>query len=122
MSAPCTRDELQRRFRVYERQRSFVSVIGFGPLLVIYVLVHTRYLNPWLPQSRGGELVVLLLLPAAWFAAVMLLHAWLAPPRLGLQCPKCRHRLLGRAFIDAMSTGQCDSCRAAVVSDLKRAD
>lgn len=121
MSAPCTRDELQRRSQVYERQRSFVSVIGFGPLLLIYLLVHTRYLRPWLPESREAELVVLLLLPAAWFAAVMLLHGWWAPARLGLRCPRCRHRLVGRAFMDAMSTGQCDSCHADVVLDPKKA-
>jgi len=121
MSAPCTRDELQRRFKVFERQRSFVSVIGFGPLLVIYLLVHTRYLRPWLPQSREGELVVLLLLPATWFATVMVIHGRLAAARLGLQCPRCRHRLVGRAFADAMSNGQCDRCQADVVSDAKSA-
>lgn len=120
MSAPCTRDELQRRSKAYERQRSFVSVIGIGPLLVIYLLVHTRYLGPWLPQSRESELVVLLLLPATWFGAVMLLHGWLAPARLGLQCPRCRHRLVGKAFADAMSTGQCDSCHADVVSEIPK--
>jgi hypothetical protein len=117
MKPPATRDELQRRSKLYERQRFFVTAIGFGPLLVIYLLVHTRYLRPWLPQSREAQVVVLLLIPAAWFAAVTLLHRWLAPARLGLQCPRCRQRLVGMAFTDAMSTGQCDSCHAEVVSD-----
>lgn len=121
MSAPCTRDELQRRFKAYERQRSFVSALGFAPFLVIYLLVHTRYLGPWLPQSREADLVVLLLLPTAWFAALMLVHRWLAPARLGLQCPGCRRRLVGKAFSDAMSTGQCDRCQADVVSEVKKA-
>ncbi len=98
-----------------------MSVIGFGPLLVIYLLVHTRYLSPWLPQSREGELVVLLLVPATWFAAVMLLHAWFAPARLGLRCPRCGHRLIGSAFIDAMSTSQCAGCHADVICEPKTA-
>ena len=121
MSAPCTRDELQRRYKIYERQRVFVSAIGFGPLLIIYLLVHTRYLRPWLPPSHEAQLVVLLLVPAAWFAAVMLLHGRSAPARLGLVCPGCRRRLVGMAFTDAMSTGQCGSCHADVVSDSNKA-
>jgi hypothetical protein len=117
MSALCTRDELRRRFKAYERQRAIVSAIGFTPFLVIYVLVHTRYLRSWLPPSHEAELVVLIALPAAWFAMVMLVHSWLAPGLLGLRCAQCGHRLLGRSYADALETGQCNGCRAPVISD-----
>jgi hypothetical protein len=117
MGALGTRDELQGRFKVYERQRTIVSVIGFAPFLVIYLLVHTRYLGPWLPQSREADLVVLLVLPTLWFAVVMLVHAWLAPGLLGLRCARCGHRLLGKSYADALSTGYCDRCRAPVICD-----
>jgi len=59
MPALCTKAELQRRFTAYERQRTIISAIGFAPFLVIQLLVHTRYLGPWLPQSREAELVAL---------------------------------------------------------------
>jgi len=96
---------------------SIVSAIGFAPFLVIYLLVHTRYLEPWLPKSREADLVVLIVLPAAWFAMVMLLHGWLAPRILSLRCAHCGQRLLGKSYTDALSTGQCDRCRAAVICE-----
>jgi hypothetical protein len=117
MPALCTNAELQRRFKAYEGQRTIFSAIGFAPFLVIYLLVHTRYLGPWLPQSREADLVVLLVLPAVWFAFVMLLHSWLAPPLLGLRCANCAHRLLGESYSRALATGQCEKCRAPVICD-----
>ncbi len=117
MAALCTGNELQRRFEAFERQRTIASAIGFAPFLVIYLLVHTRYLGPWLPQSREADLVVLLVLPAIWFAFVMLVHGWLAPGPLGLRCAHCGHRLLGKSYTYALTTGHCDHCRAPVISD-----
>lgn len=117
MPALCTKAELQRRFKAYERQRTIIGAIGFAPFLVIYLLVHTRYLGPWLPQSRAADLVVLILLPAAWFALVMFVHGWLAPGLLGLRCASCGHRLLGESYFAVLATDQCNECNAPVISE-----
>ena len=116
MATLCTRDELQRRFYAFERQHTIASAIGFTPFVVIYLCVHPC-LEPWLPRSREADLVLLIVLPAIWFAAVMLVHGWLAPGPLGLRCVQCAQGLLGKSYANARTTGHCDDCCAAVISD-----
>jgi protein-S-isoprenylcysteine O-methyltransferase Ste14 len=112
-----TRDEMRHRFEHYERERSWVAAAAFAPFLIIYLLVHTKYLRPYLPQSRSAEVVALLVIPAVWCAALMLLHRWLGPARYGVTCPRCGHRLAGAALYSAVRTGQCGYCGQPVADE-----
>lgn len=111
-----TSEELDSRQKAYEKARSFFAVLGFAPLLLIYICVHTRYLQPYLPESRSGQLVVLLLLPFSWFGLIMLLHRWLGPIRHGLICPGCDRAMLDRTIVGAATPVHCKHCGAQVTS------
>ena len=110
------REELQSRHRAYERERSLVLGAGFAPLLFIYLMVHTRYLRPYVSESKSIALLELLILPAAWFAGMLLLYTWFGPIRHRLRCPRCAHRLVGTAITAALETGSCANCGARLVS------
>ena len=108
-------DELRRRRKAYDRERAIVAAFGYLPFLLIYVLVHTRYLAHHLPASKTAAVGVLIGLPAAWFAAVMLLYGWLGPRRHGLSCPRCGARLIGARFDHAVDGGRCSACDTPLV-------
>jgi hypothetical protein len=50
-------------------------------LLLLYVLVHTKYLRPHLPEDKTAQVGILIGLPVLWFAFVMLMYRWLGPRR-----------------------------------------
>jgi hypothetical protein len=109
-----TREDLLERRKAHERERLIASVIGFLPLLVIYGLTHTRILRQLMPESKSQALVVLLLIPGAWFAAVMLLHGRLGPFGRRAKCSQCQAPLVGKALQDAIASGQCGQCGAPI--------
>jgi hypothetical protein len=117
MPYPVAHEQIASRFKAYERERSYVAAIACAPLLILYVLVHTPYLRPYVPESKSVAVVVLILIPCAWFAFVLLLHGWLGPVRHGLRCPRCAQRLVGNAYKVASETGACGRCGAVLVND-----
>ena len=110
------RETLQLRLRAYERERErgWVAAFGLAPLMVLYVLSHTTYLRPYVPHSKGLAVVVLILVPSAWFGLVMALHAVLGTRRHGLRCPACGARLVGTRYRNALDHGCCDRCGTAL--------
>jgi hypothetical protein len=64
-----------------ERGKRLVAAVGYAPLLLLYVLVHTKYLRPHLPEDKTAQLGILIGLPVLWFAFVMLMYRWLGPRR-----------------------------------------
>ncbi len=113
--AAATREELLERRKAYERERLFVSLVGFLPLLVIYALTHTRILRQLMPESKSQQLVLLLVIPGLWFAAVMLLHGRLGPFGRRAKCAQCATPLVGKSLQDALASGQCGRCGATVL-------
>jgi len=109
-------ETLQRRLRAYERERGWVAAFGFAPLMVLYVLSHTTYLRPYVPHAKGLAVVVLILVPLAWFGLVMGLHAALGTRRHGLRCPACGVRLVGARYRYALDHGCCDRCGTALAA------
>jgi hypothetical protein len=61
-----------------DRGRGIAAAIGYTPFLLLYLLVHTKYLRAWLPESKGAQVGILIGLPALWFGFVMLLYRWLS--------------------------------------------
>ena len=108
--------EFKRRSHAYDRQRSIVAACGYAPFLLLYLLVHTKYLRPYVPENKEAAVAMLILLPGAWFGAVMLLHTWLGPALQKLKCPHCGAALLGSARQQALEKGDCNRCGAAVVA------
>jgi hypothetical protein len=81
MNFPDSTEELKRRHAAYEKSRGYVFAIACAPLLVLYVAIHTKYLRPYIPESKSADVFVLIVLPSAWFAVVMGLHRWLRSRR-----------------------------------------
>ena len=117
MSMSDGRHGLAQRYKAYDRERAIVAAIGYLPLLLLYLLVHTKYLRPYVPESKGAAVLVLIVLPFTWFGLVMLLHRWLGPIRHRLRCPSCAHPLTGRARKVAVETGRCEQCEATLPED-----
>jgi hypothetical protein len=111
-----TAEELRSRQQRHERGRARVAAIGFAPLLLLYLMVHTKYLRPLLPEDKTAQVGVLIGLPALWFGCVIGLYRWLGPRAHGLQCPGCGAAMLGKALGAALATGQCSRCHAPVVA------
>ncbi len=112
-----TREELRRRSKAFDRERHWVSVLGYLPLLLVYALVHTTYLRPYLSTDKSVEVLELLGLPFTWLAIVTLLHRRFGPARHGLVCETCGARLTGPTFKTALETGHCARCEAVIVAD-----
>lgn len=102
--------QLKARYRRYERERRIVSLVGFAPLLVLYVLTHSSWLKTQMPASKEMAVLYLIVLPLCWFAFVMLLHGAWAPARHGLRCGGCGARWVGRNYELTARDGHCVSC------------
>jgi len=107
-----TRDELVRRHKAYEKERAVVAAFGYSPLLLLYVLVHTKYLRPYLPESKGQAVLVMIVIPILWCALLMMLHRWLGPLRHKLRCPACGQRFVGGEYQATLEAGRCGRCAA----------
>jgi hypothetical protein len=81
--------DLRRRLQTYERGRRIAVAIGATPLLAVYFLVHTPWLESLMQTHRHLVVIALIVLPLAWLWA--LAQGWrrYAPSRLGLLCPAC---------------------------------
>jgi hypothetical protein len=112
---PIAEAEFKRRSRAYDRQRSIVAACGYTPFLLLYLLVHTKYLRPYVPENKQAAVGLLILLPGAWFGAVMLLHTRLGPMLQRLKCPHCSAALVGSLRQHALEKGSCSHCGAAVI-------
>jgi len=108
-------DEFERRHRACARERSIVAAVGYTPFLLLYVLVHTKYLRPYMPESKNATAAVLVLIPGAWLGCLILLQRWLGPIRHRLTCPRCGQALVGDAFRAASESGNCSRCGTMVV-------
>jgi hypothetical protein len=107
---PISAGELSRRNKAYDKERSIVAAFGYTPFLLLYLLVHTKYLRPYVPENKQAAVGVLILLPGAWFGGLMLLHRWLGPLRHRLKCPRCGLALVGSAMKQALDTSNCGRC------------
>jgi DNA-directed RNA polymerase subunit RPC12/RpoP len=112
---PIAEAEFKRRSHAYDRQRSLVAACGYTPFLLLYLLVHTKYLRPYVPENKQAAVGLLILLPGAWFGAVMLLHTWLGPVLQRLKCPHCGAALVGSLRQHALQEGSCSRCGTAVI-------
>ena len=107
---PLRPEEFQRRHRSYMRQRSIVAAVGYTPFLLLYVLVHTKYLRPYMPDSKNATAAVLILIPGAWFGVLVLLQRWLGPGRHRLKCPHCAQAQVGEEFKRVLENHLCSRC------------
>lgn len=114
---PITRDELTRRHAAYERGRWPFAVLGAAPLLAVYVLIHTPWLKPHLPETRWLAVVILFFVPLGWLWAVMRLYVAFGARRHGIACPGCGAPFTDAALRAALRTGDCPRCGVTVVAD-----
>jgi hypothetical protein len=79
----------RQRLASYERGRRIAVAIGTTPLLAVYFLVHTPWLESLMQKHRHLVVAALIVLPLAWLWA--LAQGWrrYAPRRLGLLCDAC---------------------------------
>lgn len=113
---PVADSELAARHRSYVRGRTAVALLGWVPLLVLYLFSHTRYLRPYVPESKGLAVVVLIVIPLAWLLGTAWAYRRLGPSLHRLRCPGCGARLVDDAFKSAAATGRCAACAAELVS------
>ena len=114
---PITRDELTRRHAAYERGRWPFAILGAAPLVAVYVLIHTPWLKPHLPEARWLAVVILFFVPLGWLWALTRLYAAIGARRHGIACPGCGLAFLDAALRAVLRTGDCPRCGAPVVSD-----
>jgi hypothetical protein len=117
MGFPATRDELRMRNRAYQSGRMLFSAFGFAPLLVLYVLTHTKFLRPYVPEDKTLAVAELIVVPFGWAAAVILFYRWWGPRRHELRCPSCSRSLVDAACKHALETGRCGGCGTQLLSD-----
>lgn len=84
-----TADEYTQRLATYERGRRIAVAIGATPLLAVYFLVHTPWLESLMQTHRHLVVAALIVLPLAWLWALSQGWRRYAPPRLGLICHAC---------------------------------
>ena len=114
---PTTALEFATRHRAYGQGRTVVAVLGWVPLLVLYVFSHTKYLRPYVPDSKGLAVVVLIVIPMTWLLGIAWAYRRVRPAAHGLVCPGCHARLVDDAYKSAAATGRCARCDAAVLID-----
>ncbi len=109
--------DFRRRLNIYERGRRIAVAIGAAPVLAVYILVHTPWLEALMQTHRHLVVAALIVLPLAWLWA--LTQGWrrLAPSRLGLLCPAC-----GGAVAEARSRrgdaiARCPNCGEVLAGD-----
>jgi hypothetical protein len=113
---PILAGEFERRNKAYDKQRAIVAAFGYTPFLLLYLLVHTKYLRPYVPENKEAAVGLLILLPGAWFGGVMLLQRWLGPRLQRLNCPRCGLALVGSAMKAALDTCTCSRCGMRVIA------
>lgn len=117
-----TRDEFIRRLRAYESGQQWAIAVGALPLLAVYLLVHTRWLKPFLQDHKHLVVALLIFVPLGWLFAVAQGWKRLAPRWLGLHCPAC-----GQAWSDPRpsptdAAPSCPHCRATLFDAVTRPD
>lgn len=108
-------DDFARRLRSFARGRAVAVVLGWGPILALYVLTHTRYLRPYVPESKGMAVVALIVIPISWLVATAYGYRAYGPRLHGLVCRNCGHRLVDDAAKAVQGTGRCPQCDAGVI-------
>ncbi len=114
---PTSAQEFATRHRAYGQRRTVVALLGWVPLLVLYVFSHTKYLRPYVPDSKGLAVVVLIVIPLAWLLGIAWAYRRVGPGVHGLVCPGCHARLVDDAYKSAAATGRCARCQVTVVVD-----
>jgi hypothetical protein len=112
---PIPAGELTRRNKAYDKERSIVAAFGYTPFLLLYLLVHTKYLRPYVPENKEAAVGMLILLPGAWFGGLMLLQRWLGPLRHRLICPRCGLALVGGSMKEALESSNCGRCGTRLI-------
>lgn len=113
-----TRDDFIRRLRAYESGQQWAIAVGALPLLAVYLLVHTRWLKPFLQDHKHLVVALLIVVPLAWLLA--LARGWkrLGPGWLGLRCSACGASLAEQAAPRDGDVAPCPACgKAAVEAD-----
>lgn len=116
---PASLEEFSQRVLSHRRGRTLVSVLGWAPLLALYVLTHTKYLRPFVPESKGMAVVVLIVLPFSWMLGVVLAYRRLGPAMHGLRCPQCASPLVDETARQVAEAGTCPACGAALLRDVR---
>lgn len=112
-----TREELTRRHDAYRRARPWVFGISVLPMLVVYVLLHTKVLRQYLPESRELSVLLLVGVPGLWLFGTTRLHRWLGPILHRLRCDECQRPLVDEAMKRTLESGHCAHCGAQVLAD-----
>ena len=105
-----TRDEFNRRFRAYEHGQQWAVAVGALPLLAVYLLVHTRWLKPYLQDHKHLMVALMIVVPLGWLFGVAQGWKRLAPRWLGLDCPACRSTRLAREARSPDDADRCPDC------------
>ena len=113
---PVSKQEWSARHKAFAGGRTVVALLAWVPLLALYLLTHTKYLRPYVPESKASAVFMLIVVPFAWFIGSTLVYRWLGPARHGLKCPGCGDRLVDAKHKAALESGRCPSCQAEVVS------
>jgi hypothetical protein len=116
---PAEATDLALRHKAYLGGRTIASAVGWIPLLLLYVMIHTTFLRSYEPASKAAQVLVLIVVPFSWFALVVLTYRWLGPAVHKLVCPGCGDRLVDETYEVALETGCCPRCRSPVLSDRK---
>lgn len=105
-------DDYQQRIRAYARGRRLSVALGAAPLLGVYVLVHTPWLETRMQDHRHLIVLLLIVLPLAWLWA--LAQGWraLGSRWLGLRCPRCAASLAEPRVRTGAAPAQCPHCAA----------
>lgn len=107
-----TRDELKRRQARYERFRWLAGAIGAAPLLTVYVLLHTRYLRAFLPESKHLSALILICVPLGWLYGITRIYRAWGARHFGLQCPRCGAALVENGVRRGTDRDACRKCGA----------
>ena len=79
----------------------------------MYLLVHTRWLKPYLQDHKHLMVALMIVVPLVWLLA--LARGWkrLGPRWLGLECGQCRQSLCEPRAVPAEEGARCPHCGAA---------
>lgn len=112
--------QLTRRIETYARGRRIAAVLGALPLLGVYLLVHTPWLNASLQDHRHLVVALLIGVPLGWL--LLLVQAWrrLGPRMLGLACPACHAPLPDPAPPPPGEVLRCARCDAPLMEAAAR--
>lgn len=109
-----TRDEFTRRLQRYERGRQWTLGIGVLPLLAVYLLVHTRWLKPYLQDHKHLVVVLMIVVPLAWLFGLARVWRQFGPRWLRLACTACGGTLADAPPAHGDAGGRCPHCGATL--------